>query len=154
MYKKISVRLGPAEIEKISSHYLSEGLKQEAWKIDEVEVLGDRLTATVSMRSFYASDTDTRGFHLSFITALEFIAQLQIIYVHVWAGLQEKTQEAWLAETRIRSVHPIRDHGHMHVEMHVSSMRKRGAAFYCVANHRITDDQGGLFEIWLKGLVS
>jgi hypothetical protein len=148
------VKLTPSEIERISSPYLQEGRKQESWRIDEVEVDGDRLNAIVSMRSFYSSATDAEGFHLSYITALEFLSQLQIIYMHVWAGLAEKTQEAWMAECRMRAHRPLRNPNRMRAEMRAVSMRRRGQACYCIAEHTLTDDQGGLFEVWIKALMS
>ncbi|NTV96019.1 MAG: hypothetical protein HGA75_11495 [Thiobacillus sp.] len=68
--------------------------KQESWRSDHIDIDDRRLSATVSMRSTFASDTDTKGFHLSFITALEFLSQLQIVYIHVWAGRREQTLKA------------------------------------------------------------
>ncbi len=154
MSDPINIRLGPADIQKISSHYLNEGRKQESWQIGEVEICGKRLTTTVSMRSIYVSGADSRGFHLTIFSTLEFLSQLMIIYAHAWSGLAEKTREGWMVESTTRSVRAIRDPENIHVEMNVVAMRKRGDNLYCVADYRVTDDQGGLFEVRLKGFLS
>lgn len=154
MNSAMRVRLLGSELAEISSPYLSGGRKQESWQIDEVDIQDSRQTATVSMRSICPSATDAGGFHLSFITALEFISQLQIIYMHVSAGLQQKKQEAWMVECKVRSLRPIRNPSKMKVETDVEVMRKRGQAYYCVANHRLTDDQDGNLEVWIKALMS
>ncbi len=96
--KSKKVCLSAAEIEKLSSHYLNDGRKQESWKIEQVEISGDLLNATLSMSSTYVSDTDEHGFHLTIFSTLEFLSQLMIIYGHNWAGLDEKTREGWMVE--------------------------------------------------------
>ncbi|OOZ38232.1 hypothetical protein [Solemya elarraichensis gill symbiont] len=148
------MRLDNLVIERISSPYLDGDRKIEAWQIEQVDIEGDELNAIVSMSSYCVSDADTDGFHLSYITALEFVSQLQIIYMHVWAGLEKKTQEAWMVECRMKSHSPIRNPNAIKVHMTASRMRKRGDVYYCIADHRVTDDQGGLFEIWIKALMS
>jgi hypothetical protein len=77
-----------------------------------------------------------------------------IIYAHVWAGLNEKSREGWMVESHTRSVRAVRNPEHIQVEMTVSRMRQRGANLYCTADYRVTDDQGGLFEVQLKGFLS
>lgn len=147
-------RLGPADIEKLLSHYLTEGRKQESWRIDEIEVREDRLAARVAMKSTYVSGQDAGGFHLTIFSTLEFLSQLMIIYAHVWAGLPEKRREGWMVESSTRSVRAIRDPDCIRVEMSIRTMRKRGVNLYCVADCRVTDDGGGLFECRLKGFLS
>lgn len=148
------LRLSGTDIGKISSPYLDEGRKQESWRIDHIDIDDQRLSATVSMRSTFASDTDTKGFHLSFITALEFLSQLQIVYMHVWAGLSEKNQEAWVVECHVQARRPVRNPDCMSVDMRATSMRKRAGAYYCIAEHTITDDRGGEFSVRMKMLLS
>lgn len=147
-------RLGPAEIEMFSSHYLNEGRKQESWRIDAVEVEDGRLRATVSMRSTYVSRTDHKGFHLTIFSTLEFLSQLMIVYAHVKAGLTEKTLEGWMVESETRSVRAIRNPDRIDVEMEVLAMRKRGHNLYGVCRYKVTDEQGGLFEVTLKGFLA
>lgn len=149
-----STRLNAVEIEKLSSVYLNEGRKLESWQIEDVAIHGKQLIAKVSMRSTYVSGTDSKGFHLTIFSTLEFLSQLMIIYAHVWAGLEQKTKEGWMLESTTRSVRAIRDPARINVEMNVVSMRKRGENLYCVADCRVTDDQGGLFEVSLKGFLS
>jgi hypothetical protein len=149
-----SIRLNADDIGKLSSAYLNEGRKLESWQIEDVDIRGKQLTARVSMRSIYVSGTDSKGFHLTIFSTLEFLSQLMIIYAHVWAGLEQKTKEGWMLESTTRSVRAIRDPARINVEMDVVSMRKRGENLYCVADYRVMDDQGGLFEVSLKGFLS
>lgn len=150
----ISVSLCREEIEKLSSHYLTEGRKQESWQIKEVRIEGNRLSAVVAMRSTYVSASDAHGFHLTLFSALEFLSQLMITYAHVWAGLSEKTREGWMLESHTRTVRAIRNAEHIDVEMDVRSMRKVGDNLLCEADYRVTDKQNGLFEVQLKGFLS
>jgi hypothetical protein len=149
-----NVSLDADEIERLTSHYLSEGRKQESWKIKAVHIQGDKLSAIVTMPSVYVSGSDTRGFHLTIFSALEFLSQLMITYAHVWAGLTEKTREGWMLESRTRSVRAIRNAEHIQVEMEVRTMRRQGENLFCVADYRVSDDQDGLFEVQLKGFLS
>jgi hypothetical protein len=124
-------RLGPADIEKFSSHYLNEGRKQESWRIDAVEVEDGRLRATVSMRSTYVSTTDDKGFHLTIFSTLEFLSQLMIVYAHVKAGLAEKTLEGWMGESETRSVRASFSRARFdagHSMMSASRLRRRIAS--------------------------
>lgn len=153
MNKPINLRLVAADIEKLSSHYLNEGRKQESWKIGDIEIHDTRLTATVSMRSFYVSESDAKGFHLTIFSTLEFLSQLMIIYGHAWAGLSQKAQEGWMVESSVRNVKAIRDPAKINVDMNIT-VRKLGEKLYGVADYRVTDDLGGLFEGRLKGFLS
>lgn len=141
------------EISKLSSHYLNEGRKSESWRIDSVEMQGKSLTAHVSMTSTYVSQTDVYGFHLTIFSTLEFLSQLMIIYGHVWAGLSEKTQEGWMVESSIRTTRAIRNPQDIRVDME-ASVKKVGMHLYGVAECKVTDDQGGLFEVTMKGFLS
>ncbi len=142
------------EIGSISSPYLAGGRKQESWQIDRVEVYANRLSGAVSMTQFVTSPTDQNEFHLSFLTALEFVSQLQIIYMHCWANLPRKTQEVWMVEHTLKSIRPIVNHELINVEMKVEKIRRAGEKQYCAATHQVSDDRGGLFEIWIKALMA
>ena len=150
----LNKQLSEDEIKRLSSHYLNEGRKQEAWQVDRISVKDDRLDADISMKSLYLSDTDGGGFHLTIFSTLEFLSELVIIYIHVWAGLEDKTQEGWMVECKARNVKAIRNPDAIKVEMHVESIRRRGKTVRIVTDCRITDDQGGLFEVWLKGFLA
>ena len=154
MNKIPSVNLSDSEVERLSSPYLSEGRKQESWRIKSVHIQGEKLSAIVAMRSTYVSSSDAHGFHLTIFSALEFLSQLMIMYAHVWDGLAEKTREGWMVESRTRSVRAIRDAENIQVEMTVGTIRKRGENLFCVADYRVTDDQNGLFEVHLEGFLS
>jgi hypothetical protein len=143
--------LDAAQMAQISSHYLVEGRKQESWRIEDVVIEGRHLQAKVVMNSIYTSATDTNGFHLTIFSTLEFLSQIMIIYVHVWAGEEKKTREGWMVESHIRCVRAIRNPNDLRVAMQVKSIRRRGQNVHCVADFKVTDDQGGLFEVQLKG---
>lgn len=152
MNPNLDLRLSPADYERISSRYFAEGRKQDCWALGDIVISGSRLLTTASMTSTYASPTDAKGFHLSVFTALEIVSQIQIIYAHAWAGLQEKTREGWMIECTNRIVAPIRNASKMDIEMNVSSMRKLRENLFCIASYHITDDTGGLFELRIKAL--
>lgn len=142
-----------SEIEQISSPYLGTGRKNEVWRIEQVDIIENTLLATVSMREFCVSNTDNNEFHLAYLTALEFVSQLQIIYMHVWAGIKSKTKEVWMIECHMKSQRPIKNPEKINVEMTERKMFKRLNIYYCIADHRVTDDQGGLFEISIKAMM-
>ena len=148
------VILNATDIAPFSSHYLHEGRKKESWQIEAVEIDGDRATARVSMSSTYISRSDSRGFHLTIFSTLEFLSELMLIYSHVWAGFQQKSREGWMVESTTRSRQAIRDPDRIDVEMKVTVMRQRGEILLCNADYRVTDRFGGLFEISLKGFLS
>lgn len=148
------LRLGPCDIEKLSSHYLNEGRKQESWQIDNIQINADVLLAQVSMRSTYISKTDAHGFHLTIFSTLEFLSQLMIIYAHAWAGLRVKVREGWMVESTARCLRAIRNPDAILVEMRVHTMRQRAGHLYCVADFQVTDDNDGLFKVTLKGFLS
>jgi hypothetical protein len=150
----LASRLSAEDIEKLSSPYLNGGRKQESWEICDLEIDGDDLRANIVMRSVYVSGSDVHGFHLTIFSALEFLSQLMIIYAHAWAGMPEKKRECWMVGSTTRSVHAIRDPAQIKVDMTVKKMRQRGENLYCVADFRVTDNQGGLFEIQIKGFLS
>ena len=96
--------LAPADFAGLLSPYLTQGRREEQWRIDGIEIDGSELRARVCMPSSFVSGTDGAGFHLTIFTALEFASQLMIIYAHVWAGLERKVREGWMVESSIRSV--------------------------------------------------
>lgn len=146
--------LSAKDIAPISSTYLNSGRKEESWEIRFVEIEGDRLRAEVIMTSIHVSPTDNHGFHLTIFSTLEFLSQLMIIYVHDWCGAEQKTLEGWMVESRTRSVRAIRNPHRIVVDMDVRRMKKHGDTVYCVAEFAVTDDDEGLFEVTLKGLLS
>jgi hypothetical protein len=147
-------RLSQKQIEKLSSHYLNEGRKQESWTIKQIDIEDDRLIAEVSMTETYISATDEGGFHLTLFSTLEFLSQLMIIYTHVWAGLEEKSREGWMVESHARIRSAVRDPDAIHVEMQVKTIRKRGEKIYIITKSRVTDNFEGLFEMELKAFLS
>lgn len=146
--------LAAADVKAISSHYLQEGRKQEAWAIQWIEVDGDLLRAQVVMTSQYQSPGAGHDFHLTIFSTLEFASQLMIIYIHHWAGLTEKVREGWMVECSTRNVRAIRDPADIRVEMQVKRMRKRGGNLLCEADFTVSDAGGGLFELSLKGFLA
>ena len=147
-------KISSEEISKYTSLYLTVGRKKESWSLDDVEMEGDALHATISMNSIYSSPTDIGGFHLSIFPALEFVSQLIIIYFHVWAGLSEKTQEAWMIESKIRYQKVIRSHLNIKVSIKVRNIKKVGKRLYSIVEFKITDDLDGIFEGEIKAFIA
>jgi hypothetical protein len=145
--------LNAQKIEKISSYYLKEGHNKDLWHIDKVEIIENTLLSRVRMLEYYISNTDNNAFHLSYLTALEFVSQLQIIFMHSWAGLELKTKEVWMIECRMKSHKIIKNPHTINVEMIATKMFKRSNIYYCIADHRVTDDQDGFFEIRIKSVM-
>ena len=145
--------LTPEEMRNISSIYLDSGRKQDTWEITHLEIEGKELNAEICMSSYYISPTDPDGFHLPMYPPIEFISQLMIIYVHVWADIKKKTQEGWMIECSFSSKKPIRDPENIKVHMQVTSIRKFKEKIYIVAESRVYDDDG-LFEGRMKCLLS
>lgn len=151
---KLSVALGPAQIAPFSSDYLHNGRKHETWQINHIKIEDQTLLADVAMTATYASNTDPDGFHLTVFSTLEFLSELMIIYAHVWAGLNAKVREGWMVESQAKLIRSIRDSQQIKVEMKAKSIRKRGANIICIADYKVTDQHGGLFEVSLKGFLS
>jgi hypothetical protein len=154
MSQTISAQLGPKEILPFASDYLHNGRKLESWQINSIAIEDKHLVADVSMTATYASTTDAGGFHLTVFSTLEFLSELMIIYAHVWAGLNAKVREGWMVESSAKLVRSIRDPEHIKVEMQAKSIRKRGDNLICIADYKVTDQYGGLFEVSLKGFLS
>ena len=146
-------KLNADEIKKFTSHYLTVGRKEEHWEIDNVEIEGKCITASISMKTCYVSGTDSGGFHLTIFSALEFVSQLMIIYGHIWARLDEKTQEGWMVDSRIKSSKAIRDPLNIKTSMTIST-KKVGKHLYGTGDFKITDKLGGLFEGTIKGFLA
>jgi hypothetical protein len=147
-------QLSPEEILPFASDYLHHGRKLESWKINSIHVDDKHLVADVSMTDTYASSTDSAGFHLTVFSTLEFLSELMIIYAHLWAGLAKKEREGWMVESSAKLVRSIRDSSHIKVDMQAKTIRKRGNNLICVADYKVTDQYGGLFEVTLKGFLS
>ncbi|MGW8168724.1 MAG: hypothetical protein ACWGHH_01830 [Sulfurovaceae bacterium] len=142
------------EIKDLSSHYLNEGRKQETWQIDHVRIDDMTAEAKISMVTRYLSATDNNEFHLTIFSALEFLSQLMIVYMHIWSGRQKKVGEGWMIESSMRAVRVIRDPENILVSMRVEKIRERGANLYCIASYKITDTHDGLMEVRLKGFLT
>ncbi len=140
-------------IDKISSVYLNEGRKQESWAIRSVEIDEDMLRAKIHMTSVYISPTDSGGFHLSSMSALEFICQLTIIYGHVWGDKTEKKGEGWMLDSSIKCNSSIRNPDAIEVTMCVEKIKKIKGKTYLVVSSSIIDDQGGHFKVKMKALA-
>lgn len=153
MNKDLELQLDQAQIAALSSLYIDEGVKKDAWKIDSVDISGKHLKARISMRSFFVSPTDTAGFHLTIFSTQEFLAQLANIYIHLYAGFEKKSRETWMRECTITSHDSIRNPEGIVVEMEFISRKKLGDTYVTMVKARVFDDQGGLFTARLKGLL-
>jgi hypothetical protein len=146
-------RLGPSEIGALSSRYIDEGVKKDAWEIVEIDIADAILKARIRMTAFFVSPTDPGGFHLTIFSTQEFLAQLANIYLHLAAGYATKSRETWMRECAISSRKVIRDPENIHVEMDFFGQKQLGDSLAAMARCRVYDDQGGLFTARLKGLL-
>jgi hypothetical protein len=146
------IKLTPEQYKPISSSYFNEGRKQENWTLGDILISGNSLSTVATMTSTYTSPTDSHGFHLSVFTALEIASQLQIIYAHTWADLSEKKKEGWMIECSNHYKSPIRNNMKMDIEMKVKKIRKIGSNLFCIADFKISDNTGGLFELHIKAI--
>lgn len=153
MTRDLKKKFGPAEISALSSVYIDEGVKKDAWEIYEIGISGPILKARIRMKSFFVSPTDPGGFHLTIFSTQEFLAQLANIYLHVAAGFEKKERETWMRESTITSRKTIRDAENIQVEMDFFGLKKIGDGVASMANCRVFDDEGGLFTARLKGLL-
>lgn len=151
--RSIDKILSRLDIDNLSSLYLREGRKKESWEIVHAVINNDTLHARVRMTSWFISATDFDGFHLPFLTALEFLSQFNIIYMHVWAGLSEKNRECWLIESSIKCLEVIRDPENIDVVMHVDRIKQVNNKILITTSASISDGKG-LYEVKLKGFMS
>lgn len=148
------VVLTPNEIKPLCSDYLQHGRASEAWEIKSIEIEDEDLSALIQMTRYYLSKTDRKGFHLTVFSTLEFLSQLMIIYMHHWAGIEEKVLEGWMSECSTKMVRAIRNPDRITVKMKVRKIKKVKHHLYCIADYKVVDDHDGLFEISLKGFLS
>jgi hypothetical protein len=142
------------EIKPFISDYLYNGRKLESWEIKNVTIEDSNLEAIFDMNSIYISSSDQNQFHLTIYTALEVASQLMIIYAHKWANRTEKSQEGWMIESKTRSRNAIRTSKNILVKMNVKKIKKHQNKGFCNASFIFSDNQGGTFEVDLKGFLS
>lgn len=153
MKPELQLELGGADIARLSSVYIDEGTKRDAWKIGQIKIQDHLLTATVQMRSFFVSPTDPGGFHLTIFSTQEFLAQLSNIYLHLLAGYRTKERETWMSESSIAAKSPIRNPENISVEMEFFSVKRLRESIFAKAKCRVFDAAGGLFTAELKGML-
>lgn len=153
MSELLNQQLGKEEIAALSSAYIDQGVKKDAWEICEITVDGPILKARLRMTGFFVSPTDPGGFHLTIFSTQEFLAQLANIYLHLAAGYMTKECETWMRECSITSRKTIRDPENIQVEIDFFGLKKIGGGVASMANARVFDDEGGLFTARLKGLL-
>lgn len=137
-------RISLDRITPFLSPYLNGGKKCEDWEIIEIEFNGKFLKSRVRMNSYFESPTDT-GFHLSNITGLEIVAQLRIIHIHLFLGLEQKSKEIWFVKGAEKCVAPIRDPDNIVVEMN-SDFLRQGDKYLVKMKALVSDPLGGRFE--------
>ena len=153
MSNEMQVQLGAEEITALSSVYIDKGIKEEAWKIQDVVINGNKLDASVSMTSYFVSPTDSDGFHMSIFVTQEILSQLANIYLHVAAGLKVKSRETWMRDCRFTYRKVIRDGENIKVEMDFVRQRWVGDSLLVRINCRMTDGEDGLFTASMKGMM-
>lgn len=153
MHTESELHLDKPEIAKLSSRYIDEGVKVDAWEIQNINISGKLLKAEIGMVSYFVSPTDPAGFHLTIFSTQEFLAQLANIYLHIQAGFKTKCRETWMRECTITSRKAIRNQEKINVEMDFFSLKRMQDSVIAMARCRVYDDQGGLFTARVKGLL-
>lgn len=148
-----TITLSQEEIKSLSSDYISHGLKNEKWSIREMKITDKGAMLLLSMDQTAVSSTDDQGFHLSFLTAMEMLAQMMVIYLHQKAGLKTKCREIWVSRIDSKFIKPIRDSNHITIEMIQLKLHSRGSSLACDVDCKISDQFGGHFQsegrVWL-----
>lgn len=111
--------LSDAELHPFLSPYLSEGWKQDGYRLHSVHFESERITALCDMTSYLSGAS---GFHLTVPIAFLCIAQLAIIGVCLREGLQKKQGEVLLREISIKCRREI----HEAVNVPIDLMLRRG----------------------------
>lgn len=153
MSNELQTQLSAEEIAALSSVYIDEGIKQEAWQIQDIVINGNKLDASVTMTSYFVSPTDPDGFHMSIFCTQEILSQLANIYLHVVAGLKVKSRETWMRDCRFTYRKVIRDGENIKVEMDFIKQRWVGESLLVRINCRMTDGEDGLFIASMKGMM-
>ena len=153
MNNKIQKQLGNDEIAALSSIYIDQRIKKEAWEIQAVTIDGNLVHAQARMTDYFISPTDPEGFHLSIFCTQEILSQLANIYLHVAAGLETKCRESWMRECSFNYRNVIRDGENIRIEMDFHKQKWVGDTLLAWADCRMTDSKDGLFIARLKGLL-
>lgn len=147
------IQLSQNEIKNLSSDYISKGLKNEKWCISEMKITDDGAELKLKMTDIAISSADTGGFHLSFLIAMEMIAQMMVIYLHYKAGLKIKTREIWVSSINSKFITPVRNPDFIYIKMTSKKLKHKGSNLICDARCDITSPTGGLFQsegrVWL-----
>jgi hypothetical protein len=153
MLEKTDLDLTPDEIAALSSPYIDQGIKQEAWEITSIRVKKNVMNAKIRMSSVFLSPTDPDGFHLSIFATQEILGQLANIFLHVAGGLKVKTRESWMRECSFKYKNVIRSSQNINVEMICTTLKPLGDSLFGICDCKVTDDQGGLFVAQVKGVL-
>ncbi len=151
--KKKDFSLTAEQLGRLSSPYIPNGIRQDVWSIDSVNIRNDLVQAKVSLGSIYQSPTDGGGAHLTMFATNEIVAQLMVIYMHVQAGFEQKCREVWAAELHGRYVAPIRELAGIDFVMQCARTRSVGNKRYCKASFTISAKCGGRFEVDVTGVM-
>ncbi len=153
MLKIPPVELSTKEIQNLSSDYISIGLKKEKWIIKQMSISSEVVIVDLMMTDLAFSSNDKSGFHLSFLTAMEMIAQMMVIYLHHQAGYKVKTREIWVSRINSKFIKPIRDPNNISIKMIPRKIKTKGDSLVCDAECEITSSSDGLFQsegrVWL-----
>jgi hypothetical protein len=141
------------EINNLSSDYISEGIKIERWSIKNMSISNEGAHLELMINQASISDSDPNGFHLSFLTVSEMIAQMTVIYLHNKAGLTSKCREVWVSNISINFKKPIRARDHILIDMIQTKLKTKGSSLVCDIDCKISDSLGGHFQskarVWL-----
>jgi hypothetical protein len=141
-----AVKLSHQEILNLSSDYINEGLKKEKWTINAMTIDTSNVQVSLSMTETAFSTANNANFHLSFLTAMEMIAQMMVIYLHYQANYEYKTREIWVSSISSKFIKPISDPNNICIKMKTSKLWRKGENLICDASCEVTGLSGGLFK--------
>jgi|LauGreSBDMM110SN_4_FD.fasta_scaffold03603_3 hypothetical protein len=147
------IHLSAEEINNLSSDYISEGIKIERWSIKSMSISNEGAHLVLMINQASISDSDPNGFHLSFLTAMEMLAQMMVIYLHKKAGLTTKCREIWVSSINSDFKKPIRAKDNILIDMVQIKLQTKGSSLVCDVDCKISDSLGGHFQskgrVWL-----
>ena len=142
--KSVPFQLLPAQIEALSSDYLTQGVFQDSFAIRSVEIDGNRLSAQIDMTQFGVSPTDRDGYHLTAPSVFRFLGQLLVIHGQVYLNLGDhKKVEVWVKEHSMKHVRPVRSPQGIQVQGSIESMKKAHSNPAMIGFHYVFDINEG-----------
>ena len=117
------MRLSGTALDPLLSAYLTDGVHQDSFRIDSIDVDGPDATAKCRMTSAAVSKTDSGGFHLTAPTVFRMAGQLLVVHGQVLFGFESKQVEVWVKEHALKHRRPVRHAEGIEVRARITSWR-------------------------------